>query len=165
LIKSDPHNIQLTMFGKSIAVISSLALALHTTASLAATIPSASGTIPEGLWEYSPDGRRVTLWVSKINATMFGVDAEDFDAEIWGTKEDLAVSVEVTEKFARVWSTGDVDAILVAFLNQTTGGGMDPKKPFDRHFLCNDLGCPMNKGTPACDDIDVTCWGDMRAEL
>jgi hypothetical protein len=150
------------MFGKSVL---SLALALHTTASLAAAIPSDSGIIPEGLWEYSPDGSRVTLWVSKINATMFGVDAEDFDAVIFGSKKDLAESVALTEHFARVWATGDADAILVAFLSQTTGVAVSPDKPFDRQFLCNDLGCPMNKGTPACDGIDVTCWEDMRVEL
>jgi len=153
------------MFGKSIATILSLTLALNTAASLAAAIPGTTESIPAGLWEYSPDGTRVTIWISKINATIFGVDAEDFDADIGGSPEDLALSIESAETFARVWSTGDADAILVAFLNQTTGGGMDPKKPFDRQFLCQDLSCPMNKGTTACDGIDVKCWGDMRVEL
>ena len=153
------------MFKRSITAVLSLALALHTTASLAAAIPEPTGTIPEGLWEYSPDGSRVTIWVSKINATIFGVDAEDFDADIGGDKESLKFSIESAETFAKVWATGDADAILVAFLNQTTGGGMDPEKPFDRHFLCNDLSCPMNKGTTACDGIDVKCWEDMRVEL
>jgi hypothetical protein len=153
------------MFGKSIASVFSLALALHTTASLAAAIPSASGVIPKGLWEPTADGKRIIIWISKINATMFGVDATDFDAEIGGDPEGLRHSIESAETFAKVWATGDADAILVAFLNQTTGGYMDPEKPFDRHFLCNDLSCPMNKGTPACDGIDVRCWGDMRVEL
>jgi hypothetical protein len=152
------------MFGKSIAAVLSLALALHTTASCAAAIPSDS-RIPEGLCEYAPDGKSVTLWVSKINATMFGADAEGFDAILYGSKEDLADSVALTENLARVWATGDADAILVAFLNQTTGGAIAPEKALDRHFLCNDLGCPYNKGTPACDGIDVSCWEDMRVEL
>jgi hypothetical protein len=155
------------MFGKSITTVLSLALALalHTTSSLAAAIPSASGVIPEGLIQPSADGQRIAIFISRINATMFGVDAEGFDFEIGGDPEALRHSIESAETFARVWSTGDADAILVAFLNQTTGGYMDPKKPFDRHFLCNDLSCPMNKGTPACDGIDVSCWEDMRVEL
>ena len=153
------------MFGRSIASVLSLAFALHTTASLAAAIPSDSGVIPEGLCEYAIDGRSVTLWVSKINATMFGTDAEGFDAILHGSKEDLADSVALTENLARVWATGDADAILVAFLNQTTGGAITPEKALDRHFLCNDLGCPYNEGTSACDGIDVSCWEDMRVEL
>jgi len=153
------------MFGKSLATVLSFALAINTATSLAVAIPTPAGTLPEGLWEYSPDGSRVVILISKINATIFGVDAEDFDADIGGNPEDLARSIESAETFARVWSTGDADAILVAFLNQTTGGGMDPTKPFDRHFLCNDLSCPMNKGTAACDGVDVKCWEDMRVEL
>jgi hypothetical protein len=155
------------MFAKSIATVLSLALALHTTASLAAAIPTDSRLVPEGLWEPSADGKRIAIFISKINATIFGVEAEEFDFETGGDPEALKHSIESAETFAKVWSTGNADAILISFLNQTTGGYMDPKKPFDRHFLCNDLGCPMNEGTPACDGIDVTCWEDtvVRVEL
>jgi hypothetical protein len=151
------------MFG--IASALSLALTLHATASLAAAIPTDSGLIPKGLWEPSADGKRIAIFISKVNATIFGVDAEGFDFEIGGDPESLKHSIESAETFAKVWFTGDADAILVAFLNQTTGGYMDPKKPFDRHFLCNDLSCPMNEGTSACDGIEVACWEDMRVEL
>lgn len=115
---------------------------------------------------YELHDRSITVWLSTINATIFGVEAEDFDY-VLGGPEGVPEAIETAEHFAAVYHTGTPEEVLVAFLNATTGGAtpVERVRPvFDREWLCWDLSCPMNEGAKACEGIEIDCW-EGREEL
>lgn len=149
-------------------MLNSLILPLLTTLVLhtKATTPAPAPTPPtQPLYELGPKSS-VTIWLSSINATIFGVEAEDFDYHLFGP-EGVPEAIETAEHLARVYHTGSAEEVLVAFLNATTGGATPVSRVepvFDREWLCDDLGCPMNEGAAACEGVEVVCWGE-KSEL
>lgn len=126
---------------------------------------------PDGLWEISPDGKGITVWVSNVTDTIFGEDAEDFDYYLGGDVENpgnmrhFDGSIQSVEHFAKVFNNGDPDALLIAVENVSMMGGLDAGRAADKAWLCMDLDCPMNRVAEACTKFQAPCSVWERIEL
>lgn len=149
-------------------ITSALSLALYTSSSTAASIPQNPMISPAGLWEILPGAKGINVWFSNITDTIWGEDVTDFDYYLNGRDGNLRhfeSAIESVEHFAKVFSEGGPDTVLVAFHNYSVGGTLSAERAADKQWLCYELDCPMNKIAEACKDLDVPCLVYERAEL
>lgn len=126
---------------------------------------------PDGLWEILPDAKGLLVSVSNITDTIFGEDATDFDYYLGGDTENpgnirhFDRAIETVETLARVFRSGDQDALLIAMENNSLGGMLSAEKAADKAWLCWDLDCPMNRVAEACKEFQAPCSVWERIEL
>jgi hypothetical protein len=149
-------------------ITSTLSLVLYAAISTAASIPPKPMSSPADLWEILPGATGINVWFSNITDTIWGEDATDFDYYLNGRSGDMRhfdSAIESVEHFAKVFPESDPDAVLVAFHNYSMSGTLSAERAVDQRWLCYELDCPMNKIAEACEDLDVPCSVEERAEL
>lgn len=106
------------------------------------------------LYEMRSDSSGVTVWLSSVAPTIYGIDAEDLDFYI-GPSTVTTGAIEAISAFAAAYGKEDDDTVLVTFLNASMGGSMTWDQASDMEWKCNELVGGMASAIPACDNVDI----------
>ncbi|KAL2061897.1 hypothetical protein VTL71DRAFT_7275 [Oculimacula yallundae] len=110
----------------------------------ASALPTVRST---ALFEPAPGDFGTYLYPSRVAATIFGVDATEFDYHL---ASDSTAATEALAAYSAAYTSGEESRILVTFLNVTGAGTLTESQATDLKFLCGELSGDMATQVSSC---------------